>query len=66
MTCGLWVFLATVAINVVGLLLDLALDRSGRTTITDLVRMIPAVGLPIIAMQIAGLVGLLHHFYGDH
>ncbi len=64
MTTGLWVFLAVTVANVIGLLLDLALYAGGHRTITSLVWQYPTVGLPIIALQVVGLIGLLNHFYG--
>ncbi len=64
MTGGLWVFLVVQVLNVTGLLLDLALYAGGHRTISSLVWTYPTLGLPIIAAQIAGLIGLLNHFYG--
>jgi hypothetical protein len=62
-TAGLVLFVAVVAVNVVGLWLDLALLTSGRETITQRVWKCPPLGLPILTWQLAGLAGLAVHFY---
>ncbi len=65
MTSGLWVFVTCWGLSGLGLLLDLwLLDGCGCRTITSVVWEYPSVGLPIIAAQIIGLIGLLCHFYG--
>ncbi len=64
MTTGFWVFLTVTALNVFGLLLDLALYRAGIRTISSLVWEYPTAGIPIIFAQLCGIVGLFNHFYG--
>ncbi len=66
MTTGLWIFIAVVAVNVLGLLLDgtLALTCGYSCTITNLVRTShPIYGCFIIAVQILGGIGLGFHFF---
>jgi hypothetical protein len=62
-TAGLWVFIAVVAANVAGLSLDALLAWLSWPTITQLVTDYPALGLPIILVQVAGGLSLILHFY---
>ncbi len=61
---GLVAFIAVVVLDAAGLLLDLFLWLTGRTTITQRVWARPILGTPIMAMQVVGVVGLFVHFYG--
>jgi hypothetical protein len=63
MIAGLCMFVLTVLVNVAGLIYDLYLFWSGQLTITQKVWEHPILGVPIILLQVIGLVGLLLHFY---
>lgn len=60
---GLAVFVAAVLLNVGGLALDGLLWLLDLTTITERVVEDPWLGLPVVALQLAGMCGLVAHFY---
>ncbi len=60
---GLVAFVLVVLLNAAGLLLDLFFVLTGHPTITSNVMANPANGIPILALQVVGLVGLACHFY---
>ena len=59
---GLLVFVAVVCLNVAGLGLDLALEKSGVDTITSFARRNQWVACIVLLVNVAGLVGLMVHF----
>lgn len=61
---GLFVFLAVQVLNLIGLFIDLWLWCKGYWTITGYVWETPIYGIPIIALQFIGLIGLITHLYG--
>ena len=62
---GLIVFVTVQSLNLIGLLFDLWLWCNGHSTITQHVWNTPIYGLPIILLQVIGLIGLIVHFYGN-
>jgi hypothetical protein len=64
MTGGLVVFVLCWALCGLGLGLDLGLDYYGFRTFTSRVWQSPLLGLPILSVPVAGLLGLAYHFYG--
>ena len=68
MTFGLCLFIAVIALDVIGLSLDgiLWLACGEVCTVTHLVRTSqPWIGFVILALQLAGMVGLACHFYPE-
>jgi hypothetical protein len=61
---SLLIFVLVVTIDVVGLLLDLYLWATNRTTITQYVGRFPSLGGLILLWQSLGLVALAAHFLG--
>lgn len=62
-TGTLAVFALVVLLDALGLALDAWLSLSGRPTISDEVWRAPVLGVPILALQVAGTVALAGHFY---
>lgn len=60
---GLVIFVQVVVLDVIALLLDLFLWLRGKPTITGTVRHHPLLGIPILLLQLIGMVGLFSHFY---
>lgn len=60
---GLIVFVLVCFVNVLALEVDYLLEVHQVTTITDLVKMFPYLGVPIILWQVVGALGLIWHFY---
>lgn len=65
MNTGLFLFIVSVVLNVLGLLLDWFLWSMGWQTITDRVRTDWIVAVPIIEIQLIGLFGLIIHFFKE-
>lgn len=63
MSTGLLVFVVVVAVDVLGLLLDLALATLGETTISEHARTCPLLGAAIVVLQTVGTTGLVAHFW---
>ena len=63
MTPGLWIFVVTVAVNAVVLLIDDVLIRSNLRSITAWVHLYPLLGVPLVAWQLLGALGLAMHLY---
>jgi hypothetical protein len=61
---GFYVFLAVLALNVAALFVDYLLMLWKQPTISEWVWKVPALGVPILVLQLVGLVGLGVHFYG--
>ncbi len=62
---ALIVFVALVAVDLLGLLLDLALEQIGLRTVTDWVELYPLLGVPIVAAQCLLPVSIGAHFWWD-
>ncbi len=60
---GFCLFITVLVLNVLGLLLDWYLYSHGHATITQHVWKHPWLGAPIVGLQLAGLFGLVLHFY---
>lgn len=60
---GLLLFILVVVGNLLGLLFDDWLIRHHLLTITARVQAAPYLGIPILAWQALGVVGLFVHFY---
>lgn len=61
-TIGLWIFIAVVAIDLIGLIYDAYLYASGKETITAKTLKHPWIGVAIIAFQLMGVLGIAAHF----
>ena len=67
MTCadlGLAAFVLVVVADALGLVIDLCFLLTGQPTITSGVTKSPRWGIAILTFQLAGVVGLMTHFYG--
>lgn len=62
-TVGLIVFVVVLSLDLLGLLYDLFRYLMGWTTISMWVWAYPWWGLPLLALQAAGIAGLAVHFY---
>ncbi len=60
---GLALFVAVAAANAGGLWLDLVLWQLGLTTVTGRVIANPWLGAALVALQLAGTLGLCLHFF---
>ncbi len=63
MTAGLIIFIAVLVIDLIGLLIDKALEWEGYPTITRIVQDRWWVGALILLLQVVGFFGLMFHFY---
>jgi hypothetical protein len=65
MTTGLIVFVTVAVLNIAALLMDAVLKWVvKKPTISEHVWEHPALGVPLIAVQVAALVGLAVHLFG--
>lgn len=64
MTTGLLFFIAVLTLDALTLLYDLGLFWYGEPTITARVRGDKLLGVPIMVVQIFGMVGLALHLFG--
>ena len=65
MSAGLAIFIAVVLLDGCGLLLDALLTFLDSTSVTHVVRQGNwLLGVAIIAVQLVGVAGLAHHFWG--
>ncbi len=63
---GLWIFLAVVVLNVFGLAVDYCLLRLGQSTVTGFARRNEWAAWMIVALQMAGTIGLSFHFFASN
>ena len=63
-TFGLFLFMAVVALDVAGLLLDIWLRATGRKTVSEFARAHPWAGMVIVLLQMVGAFGMVMHLYG--
>lgn len=60
---SLAVFVVAMVVNILGLLVDYALERYWYMTVTNLVDVYPLVGVPIVLFQFALPMSLGIHFW---
>lgn len=60
---GLWIFVAVVGLNVIGLLTDYVLLQCGLVTVTEFARRNAWAGAIICVLQAIGSTGLAFHFF---
>lgn len=63
---GLWVFVSVVACNVLGLLFDMLLQKTGFPMVTDIARRNPIVASLIVSVNALGVAGLAYHFWAKN
>jgi hypothetical protein len=63
MTIWLLIFVMVIAADMAWLLTDVVLYECGLKTITAAVKDHPALGVPVVAFQVMGVVALILHFY---
>lgn len=61
---GLWIFVAVVAGNVAGLLVDYLLMRGDLPMVTDIAQRNRWFAILLIVVQLIGVAGLAYHFFG--
>lgn len=63
---GLWIFVAVVAGDVIGLLFDLLLMKSGLPMVTDVAKRNLPLAIAIVGLQCLLVAGLAYHFWSPN